>query len=49
MAEHESPDRTDHNITLDAADDRWEWRRRIRQNPRKLLFYKGGYGGFTSF
>jgi hypothetical protein len=44
VAEKESPDRTDHNITLDAADDRWEWRRRIRQNPRKLLFYRIGVG-----
>ncbi|MFI5695051.1 PGPGW domain-containing protein [Kribbella sp. NPDC051586] len=44
MAEHGSPDRTDDNVTLDAADDRWEWRRRIRQNPRKLLFYRIGVG-----
>lgn len=44
MAEKQSPDRTDHNITLDAADDRWEWRRRIRENPRKLLFYRIGVG-----
>ncbi|WP_427893080.1 PGPGW domain-containing protein [Kribbella sp. GL6] len=44
MAEQESPDRTDDNITLDAADDRWEWRRRIRENPKKLLFYRIGVG-----
>ena len=44
MAEQKSPDRTDDNIMLDAADDRWEWRRRIRQNPRKLLFYRIGVG-----
>lgn len=44
MAEKQSPDRTDDNITLDAADDRWEWRRRIRENPRKLLFYRIGVG-----
>ena len=44
MAEQNSPDRTDHNITLDAQDDRWEWRRRIRANPRKLLFYRIGVG-----
>ncbi|HZX01879.1 PGPGW domain-containing protein [Kribbella sp.] len=44
MAEKESPDRTDDNLTLDAADDRWEWRRRIRENPKKLLFYRIGVG-----
>ncbi|TCC25756.1 hypothetical protein E0H92_32340 [Kribbella speibonae] len=44
VAEKQSPDRTDHNITLDAADDRWEWRRRIRENPKKLLFYRIGVG-----
>ena len=44
MAEQNSPDRTDHHITLDAQDDRWEWRRRIRANPRKLLFYRIGVG-----
>ncbi len=40
MAEQKSPDRFDHNITLDAVDDRWEWRRRIRANPRKHLIYR---------
>ncbi|TDU84276.1 uncharacterized protein (TIGR02611 family) [Kribbella voronezhensis] len=44
MAEQTSPDRTDDNITLDAQDDRWEWRRKIRANPRKLLFYRIGVG-----
>ncbi|GAA2804120.1 PGPGW domain-containing protein [Kribbella solani] len=44
MAEQESPDRTDDNITLDAADDKWEWRRRIRENPRKLALYRIGVG-----
>jgi len=40
VAEQKSPDRFDHNITLDAVDDRWEWRRRIRANPRKHLIYR---------
>ncbi|MEU0089810.1 PGPGW domain-containing protein [Kribbella sp. NPDC006257] len=44
MAEQTSPDRADDNITLDAQDDRWEWRRKIRSNPRKLLFYRIGVG-----
>jgi uncharacterized protein (TIGR02611 family) len=30
----------DHNITLDAADDDWEWRRRIRSNPHSHLIYR---------
>jgi uncharacterized protein (TIGR02611 family) len=39
-----TPDRTDHNITLDQYDDRWEWRRKIRANPRKHLIYRIGVG-----
>jgi uncharacterized protein (TIGR02611 family) len=30
----------DHNITLDAADDDWEWRRKIRANPHSHLIYR---------
>ena len=30
----------DHNITLDAADDDWEWRRQIRSNPHSHLIYR---------
>lgn len=30
----------DHNITLDAADDDWEWRRRIRSNPNSHRIYR---------
>jgi uncharacterized protein (TIGR02611 family) len=30
----------DHNITLDAADDDWEWRRKIRAHPRSHLIYR---------
>jgi uncharacterized protein (TIGR02611 family) len=40
VAEQKSPDRIDHNVTLDVMDDRWEWRRRIRANPRKHLIYR---------
>lgn len=39
-----TPDLTDDNITLDAQDDRWEWRRRIRANPRKHAVYRIGVG-----
>jgi uncharacterized protein (TIGR02611 family) len=39
-----TPDRTDHNITLDQYDDRWEWRRKIRADPRKHLIYRIAVG-----
>jgi len=33
-------ERTDHNITLDAQDDDWAWRRRIRANPATARVYR---------
>jgi uncharacterized protein (TIGR02611 family) len=30
----------DHNATLDAADDDWQWRRKIRSNPHAHLIYR---------
>jgi len=30
----------DHNVTLDAGDDDWEWRRKIRSNPHSHLIYR---------
>lgn len=30
----------DHRLLIDAHEDRWRWRRRIRENPRKLFFYR---------
>jgi uncharacterized protein (TIGR02611 family) len=30
----------DHNVTLDAADDDWEWRRKIRSTPHWHLIYR---------
>jgi len=35
-------DRTfgDDNILIDAHEDRWHWRRKIRRDPRKLVFYR---------
>jgi uncharacterized protein (TIGR02611 family) len=38
------PDRTDRGIMLDAGDDRWEWRRRIRADPKKHTIYRIGIG-----
>lgn len=34
----DAPD--DHNITLDAADDDWRWRRKIRSNKHSHLVYR---------
>jgi uncharacterized protein (TIGR02611 family) len=34
----------DHNITLDAADDDWEWRRKIRSNPHSRRIYRFAVG-----
>jgi uncharacterized protein (TIGR02611 family) len=36
--------REDHNITLDAADDDWAWRRRIRSNPLFHRIYRAAVG-----
>ncbi|MFN8098476.1 MAG: TIGR02611 family protein [Dermatophilaceae bacterium] len=33
--------RTDDGILLDAADDEWAWRRRIRSNPTTARIYRG--------
>jgi uncharacterized protein (TIGR02611 family) len=30
----------DHHLLIDAHEDRWAWRRKIRQSPRKLFFYR---------
>ena len=30
----------DRNVTLDSADDDWEWRRKIRSNPHSHLIYR---------
>lgn len=30
----------DHHILIEPEEDRWRWRRKIRQNPRKLFFYR---------
>ena len=40
MSETEPGRGDDHNITLDAADDDWEWRRKIRSNPHSHLIYR---------
>lgn len=36
----QAPEDLDDNITLDANDDRWEWRRRIRSNPASHRVYR---------
>lgn len=36
-----------HHVLLEAQEDRWRWRRRIREDPRKLVVYRllVGIGG----
>lgn len=36
--------RSRHHVLIDAEEDRWAWRRRIRQNPHKLRLYRVGVG-----
>ena len=40
MSEDRARGDDDQNVTLDAGDDDWEWRRRIRANPRSHLIYR---------
>ncbi len=40
MSDKDSWGGDDHNVTLDAADDDWEWRRKIRSNPHSHLIYR---------
>lgn len=35
---------SDNNITIDAHEDRWHWRRKIRRDPRKLVVYRIAVG-----
>jgi uncharacterized protein (TIGR02611 family) len=36
----QAPEDLDDNITLDANDDRWKWRRRIRSHPASHRAYR---------
>ena len=38
------PEHTDDNLTRDAKNDRWEWRRRIRADPHKHRIYRVAVG-----
>jgi hypothetical protein len=40
----QAPEDTDDGVLLDEHDDRWEWRRRIRSDPRKHRIYRGVVG-----
>lgn len=37
-------DFSDHNVLIDAHEDRWAWRRKIRGNPIQLRIYRLGVG-----
>ena len=34
----------DHHVLIDVDEDRWAWRRKIRQNPRQLVVYRIAVG-----
>jgi len=38
------PHRHHHHVLIEPAEDRWAWRRRIRQNPHQLRIYRVGVG-----
>lgn len=33
-----------HHILIEPQEDRWQWRRKIRRDPRKLFFYRWAVG-----
>lgn len=37
-------DYSDSNVTIDAAEDRWAWRARLRQNPVTHAIWRGAVG-----
>ncbi|HLT60765.1 MAG TPA: PGPGW domain-containing protein [Microlunatus sp.] len=39
-----SPEQNPTHVLIEPDEDRWEWRRRIRRDPRKLAFYRVGVG-----
>lgn len=41
---HQRIDYSDRNITLDAAEDRWAWRAKLRSNPATHLAYRTAVG-----
>ncbi|HET9649898.1 MAG TPA: PGPGW domain-containing protein [Microlunatus sp.] len=43
-ADHPNPEHHQHHILIEPEEDRWRWRRRIRQDPRKLFFYRWAVG-----
>lgn len=41
-AEHDTAEKHHHHVLIEPAEDRWAWRRRIRQNPHQLRIYRVG-------
>ena len=33
-----------HHVLIEPEEDRWQWRRKIRQNPRQLAVYRVAVG-----
>lgn len=42
--EHSPPEHHSHHVLIEADEDRWEWRRRIRAHPRQLVVYRMAVG-----
>src|SRR4026209_720468 len=40
----EALDKDDHNVTLDAKENDWQWRAKIRANPHTHLLYRIAVG-----
>jgi uncharacterized protein (TIGR02611 family) len=38
--EHSPPEHHSHHVLIEAEEDRWEWRRKIRSKPRQLVVYR---------
>ncbi len=41
---HEHHEHHEHHVLVEPEEDRWRWRRKIRQNPRQLAVYRVAVG-----
>ena len=43
-SEHPEHPHHPHHVLIEPEEDRWKWRRKIREDPRKLFFYRWAVG-----